>query len=199
MISVCYKNFVKQGISVHETPSAHQTLLMILQNVWWFNKPSKLSFSWLCNHQGPDSIKICHLTSIGNPIVEIRRSKDRLISTMGFPILVRCHLYIESGPSTFSVDWHTVHAKPIPEPKLIHCQLINFSEIVLNIELICFNQNISHRVWNALKIVFSGKATKLFFYVRFLWESCTNEFEIIVCCELSSLCRSQWVNSCNPH
>ena len=23
---------------------------------------------------GPDSIKICHLTSIGNPIVEIRRS-----------------------------------------------------------------------------------------------------------------------------
>ena len=35
-----------------------------------------------------------HLTSIGNPIVEIRRSYDRLISTMGFPILVRCHLYI---------------------------------------------------------------------------------------------------------
>ena len=30
---------------------------------------------------------------------EIRRSYDRLISTMGFPILVRCHLYIEPGPS----------------------------------------------------------------------------------------------------
>ena len=30
--------------------------------------------------------------------MEIRRSQDRLISTMGFPILVRCHLYIESGP-----------------------------------------------------------------------------------------------------
>ena len=30
--------------------------------------------------------------------MEIRRSYDRLISTMGFPILVRCHLYIESGP-----------------------------------------------------------------------------------------------------
>ena len=28
---------------------------------------------------------------------EIRRSYDRLISTMGFPILVRRHLYIESG------------------------------------------------------------------------------------------------------
>ena len=47
---------------------------------------------------GPDSIKRCHLTSIGNPIVEIRRSYDRLISTMGFPIPVRRHLYIESGP-----------------------------------------------------------------------------------------------------
>ena len=47
---------------------------------------------------GADSIKRCHLASIGNPIVEIRRSYDRLISTMGFPILVRWHLYIESGP-----------------------------------------------------------------------------------------------------
>ena len=47
---------------------------------------------------GPDSIWRWHLTSIGNSIVEIRRSYDRLISTMGFPILVRSHLYIESGP-----------------------------------------------------------------------------------------------------
>ena len=38
-----------------------------------------------------------HLTSIGNPIVEIRQSYDRLIPTMGFPILVRRHLYIETG------------------------------------------------------------------------------------------------------
>ena len=34
--------------------------------------------------------------------MEIRRSYDRLISTMGFPILVRCHLYTESGPWTLS-------------------------------------------------------------------------------------------------
>ena len=32
------------------------------------------------------------------PIMEIRWSYDRLISTMGFPILERWHLYIESGP-----------------------------------------------------------------------------------------------------
>ena len=49
------------------------------------------------NALGADSIKRYHLTSIGTPIVEIRRSYDRLISTMGFPILVRWHLYIESG------------------------------------------------------------------------------------------------------
>ena len=30
--------------------------------------------------------------------MEIRRSYDRLISTVGFPILVRWHIYIESGP-----------------------------------------------------------------------------------------------------
>ena len=37
--------------------------------------------------------------------MEIRRSYDRLISTMGFPILVRWHLYIESGPCKFP---HTI-------------------------------------------------------------------------------------------
>ena len=47
---------------------------------------------------GAESIWRCHVTSIGNPIVEMRRSYDGLISTMGFPILVRWHLYIESGP-----------------------------------------------------------------------------------------------------
>ena len=36
-----------------------------------------------------------------NSIVEIRRSYDRLTSTVGFPILVR-HLYIESGPRALS-------------------------------------------------------------------------------------------------
>ena len=58
----------------------------------------KLLFTWA---QGADSIKIYHLTSIGHPIGDIRRSYDRLISTMGFPILARWHLYIESGPRSY--------------------------------------------------------------------------------------------------
>ena len=47
---------------------------------------------------GVGSIQRCYLTSIGNPIVEIRQSYDRLISTMGFPTLIRWHIYIEPGP-----------------------------------------------------------------------------------------------------
>ena len=50
------------------------------------------------SRQGADSITRCHLTRIGNTIVEIRRSYNRLISTMGFAILLRHHLYIESEP-----------------------------------------------------------------------------------------------------
>ena len=51
-----------------------------------------------------------HLTSIGNPIVEIRRSYDRLISTMRFPILVRWHLYIEAGPCRWLCSFISVAA-----------------------------------------------------------------------------------------
>ena len=62
--------------------------------------------SVLADALGPDSIYRWHLTSIGNPIMEIRQSYDRLISTMGFPILVRCHLYIESGPRYLTMLGH---------------------------------------------------------------------------------------------
>ena len=43
-------------------------------------------------------LKRCHLTSIGNPVVETRLSLDRLLSTIGSPIQVRRHHFIESGP-----------------------------------------------------------------------------------------------------
>ena len=54
---------------------------------------------WQITTRAPIQYK--DLTNIGNPIVGVRRSYDHLISTMGFPILVRWHLYIESGPSIF--------------------------------------------------------------------------------------------------
>ena len=48
--------------------------------------------------------------------MEIRRSYDRLISTMGFTILVRCHLYIESGPSYMSPYAALGHSELIKLP-----------------------------------------------------------------------------------
>ena len=52
------------------------------------------------NPAGKIQIYKCRLTTIGNPIVEIRRSYDRLLSTMWFPTLLKQHLYTESVPKT---------------------------------------------------------------------------------------------------
>ena len=62
-------------------------------------KPNRtcMLISWIVlqNCLGSDSIWICiFLTRIGNPIVEIRLTYDRLISTMGFPVAVGQHLYM---------------------------------------------------------------------------------------------------------
>ena len=66
-------------------------------DVTWQDKKISV-FTLPSQHLDPDSILRNCLDSIGNPIMEIRRSYDRLISTMRFPILVRRPLYFESGP-----------------------------------------------------------------------------------------------------
>ena len=66
------------GNCTNETGKANIHLFIAGRTGGWFNK-KMLSYHYK------------------NPIVEIRRSYGRLISTMGFPILVRWHLYIESG------------------------------------------------------------------------------------------------------
>ena len=73
-----YLLFVSSPGSVCDCLSVH---VLLLFPGFWFN--IKMSYS------------------IGNPIVEIRQCYYSLISTMGFPILVRWHLYIESGPWFF--------------------------------------------------------------------------------------------------
>ena len=67
-------------------------------SIFFTKYPKNSIFAYLCI-----LINYCpvYYEYIGNPIVEIRRSSDRLISIMGFPILVRCHLYIESWPRLF--------------------------------------------------------------------------------------------------
>ena len=79
---------------------------------WWY----KIAFRIKCDYKryaGVGSIWRCQLTSIGNPIVEIRRFYDRLIYTKGFPILVRWYFYIESGPWFVVLD--------VGEQQNVHC------------------------------------------------------------------------------
>ena len=97
----------------HYGISNHQPLEWLFKNMFKSTSQatSKLQ-SWhilLIKGQGPDSILRWHLTNIRNPIVKIRWSYDRLISTMGFPILIRWHLYIELGPRNAEnvfMSWH---------------------------------------------------------------------------------------------
>ena len=54
---------------------------------------------------GPVPIQRHHLTHIGNLTVDIWQSCNCIISTMGFPKLVRWHLYIQSGFSYLIFRW----------------------------------------------------------------------------------------------
>ena len=100
----------------------------------------------------------CHLPSIGNPIVETRQSYDHLISTMGFPLLVRWHLYIESGPwwsilivlTGWKLTWLTVLANhalwslttTVNHLNIsLHTQRVQWNRIYKDIQWLCF------RVW----------------------------------------------------
>ena len=80
------------------------------------------------NVLGPDSIYRCRFTSWGNPIVEIRRSYDRLISTMGFPKLVRWHLYVESGPCNVSTNYHWAFSVNTHHPSLC---MFHYDDVIM--------------------------------------------------------------------
>ena len=56
----------------------------------------------MCKTPGPDSIQRC-LTSLGNPIVQIRLSSGRLISIVGFLTLARQRFDTESGPCILAI------------------------------------------------------------------------------------------------
>ena len=93
LFSNLYGTFLNKGYHEHSENVSFIDVMVNVKGWFWFFTESQFSYS-----QGADSIKRCHLTSIGKPIVEIRRSYYRLICIMGFPILVRWLLYIESGP-----------------------------------------------------------------------------------------------------
>ena len=108
---ICFNElkYIVIGCLTHRS-SVNFIITSLIPNYQWY-------IHFMGNKLGPDSIKRCHLTSIGNPIVEIRRSYDRLISTMGFPIPVRRHLYIESGP--WCLIWEITCQNEIPYPNCV--------------------------------------------------------------------------------
>ena len=55
-----------------------------------------------------------------------RRSWDRLISTMGFPILVRWHLYFESGPCLFWKHNCRIHCSYVYVIHTIHDMILKY-------------------------------------------------------------------------
>ena len=100
-------------IRFHDNLRGHKTLMKsswLLRDCWSLYRQQWPIYFWLQRY----ILNICEQMyvywlifllqkrqandRIGNPIVEIKRSYDRLISTMGFPIPIRRHLYIESGP-----------------------------------------------------------------------------------------------------
>ena len=61
---------------------------------------------WLLKiSRGPFSIYKCYVTYTGNDIVKIGWPQDHLMSTMGFTIIIRWHLYVEKVPT---VNWTVV-------------------------------------------------------------------------------------------
>ena len=80
---------------------------------------------------------------MGDPMVEITRSSDRLISTMGFPIPIRRCLNIESAPelpnsnkqNMNTISWQQVKNIPIAFYKF-HCDSVAAKKMPLTVSMV---------------------------------------------------------------
>ena len=123
----CYSSGVTQGI--HFT----HVLRVLFQVLVWHH-----SSAWSL---------IRSLTSRGNPFVEVRRSYDCLISSIGFLVLERLHLYIESGPWLLSKPMQSCPGQDFTE------QYLFSTSIKLNS---CFEDFVQVLTINAIIILVLG-------------------------------------------
>ena len=73
---------------------------------------------------GAVSIWRCRITSIGIPMLKIRRSHECLIFNMGIPIPGKDGFYIEAGPSYTNYTWNRFcYAHDIVCYEMIQCDL----------------------------------------------------------------------------
>ena len=102
--------------------------------------------------------------------MEIRRSYDHLISTMGFPITVRCHLYIESGPwcwdqniPVWLVQHHgcwclgVLHLEVICNHGIAQCTIMSMLIFHTQKSIWIFKRNVKphicHNIWLLVKFI----------------------------------------------
>ena len=92
---VMISTYVCQNIPSSFTERVNHYYVFLLSLCMQVLLPFYTQVNILIDPLRPDPISRSLLTSIRNPIVEIRRSFARLISTMRFPILV--YLYVETS------------------------------------------------------------------------------------------------------
>ena len=105
------------------------------------------------------NIKI-HLTSMGIPIVEIRRSYDRLISTKGFPILIRWHLYFESGSW-----WCHITVRSLLPSSWLDCTRITWMKYEISIAPQLLTNHGRDKMVTILQATFSNSFSRIFFFI----------------------------------
>ena len=93
------------------------------------------------------SIWRCRLTSIGIPILKIRRSRDRLIFNMAIPVPGKDGLYTETGPRYPSSFRHQVRYSAHDGP---HCGpdiILNISDDEILRDSISLDKKAGHHMW----------------------------------------------------
>ena len=130
-------------------------MIIYWQSLWdpggWFNIKMS-SYQYRKSHCGDKTIW---------------RSSDRLISTMGFPILVRWHLYIESGPWTCSIFSPILTIHTLHHVHSSHCRDVFF------FSLICANTTYTENIlvnldWNQCIMLIDLRSAQVYCVAIFL-------------------------------
>ena len=99
----------------------------------------------------------CPLTSIGNNIMEIRQSYNCLITRIVFPILVRCHIYIEMDPGavTHGAEWHRRYSMSygLWHWALFQCKDQNYIRLSYLYDRNSYTNNMVSLYWNGPMLV----------------------------------------------
>ena len=129
--------------------------------------------------------------------MEIRRSYDRLISTMGFPILVRRHLYIESGPRLSAHNLPVVPSSVVALTQAAYTHLTNTPGIIFINWCIC---DVHQLIFSLYVLCILCRIN--YFEVEVSYPTCILSYhknEVNICPNLSTYCKSSNFQLCNTY